>query len=81
LPTFLKKYKELINLIIDEENAEETIGAIRRQVRQLQEETEEIKRLNQLLLPETFNRQKLNRHLLHYSQNSGVMPEEDWDEV
>jgi hypothetical protein len=81
LPKFLEKYKEFINLIIDKENAGETLGVIRRQVRQLQEEAAEIKKLNRLLMPETFKWRKLNWHLLHYSQNRGAMPEEDWDEV
>jgi len=81
LPAFLEKYKEFINFVIDEENAEETIGNYRRQVRRLQDEAEEIKSLNQLLLPETFKRRKLNRHLLHYSQNRGALPEDEWDEI
>ncbi len=81
LPAFLKEYQELINFVTDQENAEEAIGVIRGKVRRLQEEAEEIKKLNQLLLPETFQRRKLNRHLLHYSQNRGRLPEEDWDEV
>lgn len=81
LPAFLKEYQELINFVTDQENAGEAIGVIRGKVRRLQEEAEEIKKLNQLLLPETFKRRKLNRHLLYYSQNRGRLPEEDWDEV
>ncbi len=81
LPTFLKEYKDLINFVTDQENAGEAIGIIRGKVRRLQEEAAEIKKLNRLLMPKTFKRRKLNRHLLHYSQNRGVMPEEDWDEV
>ena len=81
LPAFLKEYQELINFVTDQENAEEAIGTIREKVRRLQEEAAEIKKLNQLLLPETFIRRKLNWHLLHYSQNRGRLPEEDWDEV
>ena len=81
LPAFLKEYQELVNLVTDQENAGEAIGAVRGKVRRLQEEAAEIKKLNQLLLPATFIRRKLNRRLLHYSQNRGAMPEEDWDEV
>jgi len=81
LPAFLKEYQELINFVTDQENAGEAIEMIRGKVRRLQEEAAEIKKLNQLLLPETFIRRKLNCRLLHYSQNRGVMPEEDWDEV
>jgi len=81
LPAFLKEYQELINFVTDQENAREAIGVIRGKVRRLQEEAEEIKKLNQLLLPKVFNRRKLNQHLLHYSQNRGTLPEEDWDEV
>ncbi len=81
LPAFLKEYRELINFVTDQENAGEAIGIIREKVRRLQEEAAEIKKLNQLLMPETFIRRKLNRHLLHYSQNRGALPEEDWDEV
>ncbi len=81
LPAFLKEYQELVNFVTDQENAGEAIGIIREKVRRLQAEAAEIKKLNQLLMPETFIRRKLNRHLLHYSQNRGVMPEEDWDEV
>ena len=81
LPTFLKEYRELINFVTDQENAGESIGTIREKVKRLQEEAAEIKKLNQLLMPETFKRRKLNRHLLHYSQNRGRLPEEDWDEV
>lgn len=81
LPAFLKEYQELINYVTDQENAGEAIGAIRGKAGRLKEEAEEIKKLNQLLLPETFKRRKLNRHLLHYSQNRGRLPEEDWDEV
>ncbi len=64
-----------------QENAGEAIGAVRDKVGRLQEEAAEIKKLNQLLLPETFKRRKLNRRLLHYSQNREAMPEEDSDEV
>ncbi|MGI8494561.1 MAG: plasmid pRiA4b ORF-3 family protein [Pyrinomonadaceae bacterium] len=81
LPAFLKEYQELINFVTAQENAGEAIGAVREKVRRLQEEAAEIKKLNQLLLPATFIRRKLNRHLLHYSQNRGAMTEEDWDEV
>ena len=81
LPAFFKEYQELINFVTDQENAQEAIGTIREKVRRLQQEAEEIKKLNQLLMPETFRRRKLNRHLLHYSQNRGRLPEEDWDEV
>lgn len=81
LPAFLKEYQELINFVTEQENAGEAIGMIRGKVRRLQEEAAEIKKLNQLLMPETFRRRKLNRHLLHYSQNRGKLPEEDWDEV
>lgn len=81
LPAFLNEYQELINFVTGSENAGEAIGTIREKVRRLQEEAEEIKKLNQLLLPVTFRRHKLNRHLLHYSQNKGRLPEEDWDEV
>ena len=77
LPAFLKEYQELINFVTDQENAEEAIGTIREKVRRLQQEAEEIKKLNQLLMPETFKRRKLNRQLLHYSQNRGRLPEED----
>ena len=81
LPAFLKEYRELINFVTAQENAEEAIGTIREKVSRLQQEAEEIKKLNQLLMPEIFRRRKLNRHLLHYSQNRGRLPEEDWDEV
>ena len=81
LPAFLKEYQELVNFVTDQENAGEAIGIIREKVKRLQEEAAEIKKLNQLLLPETFIRRKLNCRLLHYSQNRGVMPEEDCDEV
>jgi len=81
LPAFLKEYQELINLVTDQENAGEAIGAVREKVSRLQAEAAEIKKLNQLLLPATFIRRILNRRLLHYAQNRGVMPEEDWDEV
>jgi len=81
LPAFLKEYKELINFVTDQENAGEAIGIIRGKVKRLQDKAAEIKKLNQLLLPETFKRRKLNRHLLYYSQNRGSLPEEDWDEV
>ena len=81
LPAFLKEYRELINFVTAQENDGEAIGVIRGKAGRLKEEAEEIKKLNQLLLPETFKRRKLNRHLLHYSQNRGTLPEEDWDEV
>ncbi len=81
LPAFLKEYRELINFVTGSENAGEAIGIIREKVKRLQEEAAEIKKLNQLLMPDTFRRQKLNRHLLHYSQNRGRLPEEDCDEV
>ncbi len=81
LPAFLKEYKKLINFVTDQENAREAIGIIRGKVKRLQDEAAEIKKLNQLLLPETFKRRRLNRHLLYYSQNRGSLPEEDWDEV
>jgi len=81
LPAFLMEYQELINFVTDQENAREAIGIIRGKVKRLQDEAAEIKKLNQLLLPETFKRRKLNQHLLHYSQNRGSLPEEDWDEV
>ena len=42
LPSFLKEYRELINFITDQENAEEAIGTIREKVRKLQQEAEEI---------------------------------------
>jgi hypothetical protein len=80
LPAFLEEYQELINFGTDQENAGEAIGVIRGKVKRLQEEAEEIKNLNQLLLPATFIRRKLNCRLLHYSQNRGRMPE-DWDEI
>jgi hypothetical protein len=80
LPAFLKEYQELINFVGTQENAGEAIGAVRGKVRRLQEEAAEIKKLNQLLLPATFIRRKLNRRLLHYSQNRGRLPE-DWDEI
>ena len=69
LPAFLEKYKNLISFVIAEENVGETIGGVREQAQQLQAEAVEIKKLNQLLMPETFKRRKLNRQLLHYSQN------------
>lgn len=81
MPAFLKEYQELINFVTDQQNAGEAIGIIREKVGRLQAEAAEIKKLNQLLLPETFIRRQLNRRLLHYSQNRGAMPEEDWDEV
>ena len=81
LPAFLKEYQELINFVTDQENAEEAIRTIREKVSRLQQEAEEIKKLNQLLMPEIFRRRKLNRHLLHYSQNRGRLPEEDRDEI
>lgn len=81
LPAFLKEYQELINFVTNRENDGEAIGIIRGKVKKLQDEAAEIKKLNQLLIPETFKRRKLNRHLLHYSQNRGSLPEEDWDEV
>ena len=81
LPAFLKEYQELINFVTEQKNAGEAIGIIREKVRRLQEEAEEIKKLNQLLMPVTFKRRKLNGCLLHYSQNRGRLPEEDWDEV
>lgn len=81
LPAFLNEYKELINFVNNSENAGKAIGTIRETVKRLQEEAEEIKKLNQLLKPATFIRRKLNRCLLHYSQNRGRLPEEDWDEV
>ena len=80
LPTFLKEYQDLINFVTAQENPGEAIGAVRGKVRRLQDEAEEIKKLNQLLLPTTFIRRKLNRRLLHYSQNRGRLPE-DWDEI
>lgn len=81
LPAFRKEYQELVNFVTDQQNAGEAIGIIREKVGRLQAEAAEIKKLNQLLLPETFIRRHLNRRLLHYSQNRGAMPEEDWDEV
>ena len=51
----------------DEKTADEKIGDYRQQVQALKEEAEEIKSLNQLLLPDTFKRRKLNRHLLYYA--------------
>ena len=81
LPAFLKEYQELVNFVTDQENAGEAIGAVREKVSRQQAEAAEIKKLNQLLLPATFIRRILNRRLLHYAQNRGVMPEEDWDEV
>ncbi|MCY7344868.1 MAG: plasmid pRiA4b ORF-3 family protein, partial [Pyrinomonadaceae bacterium] len=81
LPAFLKEYQELINFVTDQENAGEAIEVIREKVGRLQAEAAEIKKLNQLLMPETFIRRKLNRRLLHYSQNRGRLPEEDWDEI
>jgi hypothetical protein len=47
----------------------------------LLDKAEEIKRLYQIGLPETFKRRKLNRLLLKYSQNRGAMPEEENDEI
>jgi len=73
LPTFLKEYQELINFVTNQENAGEAIGIIREKVKRLQDEAAEIKKLNQLLLPETFKRRRLNRHLLYYSQNRGSL--------
>ena len=81
LPAFFKEYQELVNFVTGQQNAGEAIGIIREKVLRLQAEAAEIKRLNQLLMPETFRQRKLNRHLLHYSQNRGTLPEEDWDEV
>ena len=81
LPSFLVKYKEFIDILTDEKTADEKIGDYRQQVRALQEEAEEIKNLNQLLLPDIFKRRKLNRHLLYYAQNRGMLPEDDWDEI
>ena len=81
LPAFLKEYQELINFVTDQKNAGEAIGIIREKVRRLQEEAAEIKKLNQLLMSVTFKRRRLSGGLLHYSQNRGVMLEEDWDEV
>lgn len=81
LPKFAKKYREFLDFLLDEKNGNEIIGNYRHTARQLLDEAEEIKKLNQLLMPETFKRRKLNRHLLHYSQNRGRLPEEDWDEV
>jgi hypothetical protein len=72
LPKFAEKYKEFLDFLLDEENDSEIIGNYRPHIRQLVEEAEEIKKLNQLLLPETFKRRRLNRLLLRYSQNRGA---------
>ena len=72
LPKFAEKYKELLDFLLDEENNDEIIGNYRHTARQLLDEAEEIKRLNQLLLPETFKRRRLNLLLLQYSKNRGA---------
>lgn len=81
LREFLELYKEIFNFVADKENAEKSIAVFRGQVKQLLERINEIKKLSQLGLPETFNRQTLNRSLLKYSQNRGVMPEVEDDEI
>ena len=81
LPAFLKEYQALVKFVTNRENAEATIAIIREKVDRLQAEAVEIKKLNRLLMPAAFNRRQLNCRLLHYSQNRGVMPEDDWDEI
>jgi hypothetical protein len=81
LKEFYEMYRKFLDCLTDEENDEKSIAAFRGQAQQLQDIINEIKRLNHLALPETFDRRKLNRTLLKYSQNRGMMPEEEYDEI
>lgn len=81
LKEFCGLYKKFLNRLTVEAITETSIAAFRGQAQDLLDKGEEIKRLYQLDLPETFKRGKLNRLLLKYSQNRGVMPEEEYDEI
>jgi vacuolar-type H+-ATPase catalytic subunit A/Vma1 len=81
LKEFGKEYRKFLDCLTDEENAEKAIAVFRRQAQELLDKAEEIKRLYQIGLPETFKRRKLNRLLVKYSQNRGAMPEEENDEI
>lgn len=74
-------YKKFLDCLTDEAMTEKSITGFRGQAQELLDKGEEIKRLNQLGLPETFKRRRLNRILLKYSQNRGAMPEEEDDEI
>ena len=77
LKEFCGLYKKFLNRLTVEAMTETSIAAFRGQAQDLLDKGEEIKRLNQIDLPETFKRRNLNRLLLKYSQNRGAMPEEE----
>ncbi len=74
-------YKKFLDCLTDEAMTEKSITVFREQAQELIDKGEEIKRLYQLGLPETFKRRQLNRILLKYSNNRGEMPEEEDDEI
>ena len=74
-------YKKFLDCLTDEAMTEKSITVFREQAQELLDKGEEIKRLYQLGLPETFKRRQLNRILLKYSNNRGAMPEEEDDEI
>lgn len=80
LKEFCGLYKKFLNRLTVETMTETSIAAFRGQAQDLLDKGEEIKRLNQLDLPETFKRRNLNRLLLTYSQNRGAMPKEEEDD-
>lgn len=75
LKEFCELYKKFLNGLTVEAMTETSIAEFRGQAQDLLDKGEEIKKLNQLYLPETFKRRNLNRLLLKYSQNRGAMPE------
>lgn len=81
LTEFYEMYKEFLDCLADKENAEKSIAEFRQKAQRLQAKGKEINVLFQSGLPQTFKRRNLNRLLLKYSQNRGVMPEEEWDEI
>jgi hypothetical protein len=81
LKEFCEMYRKFLDCLTDEENAGKSIAVFRGQAQELLDKGEEIKRFNQLGLPATFKRRTLNRILLKYPRNKGVMPEEEWNEI
>ena len=81
LKEFCGLYKKFLNSLTVEAMTETSIAEFRGQAQDLLDKGEEIKKLNQLYLPETFKRRNLNRLLLKYSKNRGAMPEAEDDEI
>lgn len=69
LKEFCGLSKKFLNSLTVKAMTETSLAEFRGQAQDLLDKGEEIKKLNQLYLPETFKRRNLNRLLLKYSKN------------